>query len=181
SRMLFSPQEMMLRRKLEQEAELQHAIELQGIPYSSPRQSRLLMNQHVTTSSDSINQEESEDACQEAVDEKFVTERTESFANNRANADDSDLEESLEHILPDNLFASPTKSAAEHHTVFSQTSASADDSTPVTIKSSNNTTPGPPGSSPLGMASLKSCYIQMPRYYNAAFTCYALLCYTSRT
>ncbi|XP_011080366.1 zinc finger CCCH domain-containing protein 22-like [Sesamum indicum] len=190
SRMLFSPQEMMLRRKLEQEAELQHAIELQGrrmmnlqlmdlknqnhnhhylqsiqpgIPYSSPRQSRLLMNQHVTTSSDSINQEESEDACQEAVDEKLVTERTESFTNNRANADESDLEESLEHILPDNLFASPTKLAAEKHSVFSQASAPADDTTHVTITSSNNT-PVLPTGSPLTIASLKSCYFQMPRF-----------------
>ncbi|KAL0287651.1 UNVERIFIED_CONTAM: Zinc finger CCCH domain-containing protein 22 [Sesamum angustifolium] len=225
SRMLFSTQEMMLRRKLEQEAELQHAIELQGrrminlqlmdlknqhhnhhflpslragISISSPRQSQLLMNQNFVAASDAINQENSEDfdGNQEtaksqvaAADRKLVPEGTDSSTDSavggnkqqNVHCDDSDLPESLEHILPDNLFASPTKSAAEHHTIFSQTSASADDSTPETIKSSNNTTPGPPGSSPLGMASLKSCYIQMPRYYNAAFTCYALLCYTSRT
>lgn len=87
SRMLLSTQEMMLRKKLEQEAELQHAIELQGqrmmslqlrdlknqnhnhhylqmfpagISFSSPRPSQLLMNQHVTTSSHSINEEDSE-------------------------------------------------------------------------------------------------------------------------
>ncbi|KAK4407428.1 Zinc finger CCCH domain-containing protein 55 [Sesamum angolense] len=107
-----------------------------------------------------------------AADRKLVPEGTDSSTDSavggnkqqNVHCDDSDLPESLEHILPDNLFASPTKSAAEHHTIFSQTSASADDSTPVTIKSSNNTTPGPPGSSPLGMASLKSCYIQMPRF-----------------
>lgn len=85
--MLLSPQEMMLRRKLEQEAELQHAIELQsrrmmnlqlmdlknenhnyhylqrlagGFPFSSPRQSHLLMNQHLTNSSDCTNQVDSE-------------------------------------------------------------------------------------------------------------------------
>ncbi|KAL0419545.1 UNVERIFIED_CONTAM: Zinc finger CCCH domain-containing protein 22 [Sesamum radiatum] len=159
SRMLFSTQEMMLRRKLEQEAELQHAIELQ----------------------DFDGNQETAKSQVAAADRKLVPEGTDSSTdsavggNKQQNVlcDDSDLPESLEHILPDNLFASPTKSAAEHHTIFSQTSASADDSTPVTIKSSN--TPGPPGSSPLGMASLKSCYIQMPRYYNAAFTCYALL------
>ncbi|KAK4419591.1 Zinc finger CCCH domain-containing protein 53 [Sesamum alatum] len=188
TRMLFSPQEMMLRRKLEQEAELQHAIELQGrrmmnlqlmdlknqnhnhhylqsfqpgIPYSSPRQSQLLMNQHVTTSSDSINQEELEDACQEAADEKLATERTKSFTNNNADADDHDLQESLEHILPDNLFASPTKLAAENHSIFLQ--ASADDTTLVTTTSSNNT-PVLPTGSPLTIASLKSCYFQMPRF-----------------
>ncbi|KAK4419592.1 Zinc finger CCCH domain-containing protein 22 [Sesamum alatum] len=208
SRMLFSTQEMMLRRKLEQEAELQHAIELQGrrmmnlqlmdlknqhhnhhflpslragVPISSPRQSQLSMNQNFIAASDAINQENSEefDGNQKSAksqvatsDQKLVLEGTDSSPNNivggdkqqNVHGDDSDLPESLEHILPDNLFASPTKSAAEHHTVFSQTSTSADDTPPVTIKSSNNTIPGPPGSSPLGMASLKSCYIQMPRF-----------------
>ncbi|KAI3449999.1 hypothetical protein Pfo_006664 [Paulownia fortunei] len=215
SRMLLSPREMMLRRKLEQEAELQHAIELQGrrmmnlqlmdlknenhnyhylqsfpagIPYSSPRQSQLLMNQHITTSSDSINHEDSEefDGGQEAAvasDEKLVLEGTESSANNNidggnqllhhGNADDSDLHESLEHILPDNLFASPTKSAAERQYVFSQASAEADDSVPVTITSSSNA-PVLPSGSPLTMASLKSCYLQMPRYY-PGFISYPLL------
>ncbi|KAI3450001.1 hypothetical protein Pfo_006666 [Paulownia fortunei] len=207
SRMLFSTQEMMLRRKLEQEAELQHAIELQGrrmmnlqlldlknqhhnhhllpsfragIPISSPRQSQLLMNQNFIAASDSINQEDSEefDGRQEAAkspvaaDQKLVLEGTESSTNNivggnkqqHANDDDSDLPESLEHILPDNLFASPTKLAAEHHSVFSQASASTDDSIPVTITSANNNTPSLPGSSPLSIASLKSCYIHMPRF-----------------
>lgn len=83
--MLFSTQEIMLRRKLEQEAELQHALELQGrrmmnlqlmdlknqhhnhhhllqgfragIPMSSPRQSQFLMNQNFMAASDGLNQE----------------------------------------------------------------------------------------------------------------------------
>lgn len=87
SRMLFTAQELMLRRKLEQEAELQHALELQGrrmmnlqlmdlknqhhnhhllqgfragIPMSSPRQSQFLMNQNFMAASDGSNQENSE-------------------------------------------------------------------------------------------------------------------------
>ncbi|CAA0813220.1 Zinc finger CCCH domain-containing protein 46 [Striga hermonthica] len=71
SRMLFNTQDMMLRRQLEQEAEIQHALELQtrrmnnlqlvenpqlshgflpslftGVPISSPRQQQLLMSQN---------------------------------------------------------------------------------------------------------------------------------------
>lgn len=85
--MLFNTQEMMLRRKLEQEVELQHAIELQGrrmmnlqlmdlknlhqnhhlmqgfragLPMSSPRQSQFLMNQNFISAPDGMNQENSE-------------------------------------------------------------------------------------------------------------------------
>ncbi|KAK6164112.1 hypothetical protein DH2020_000976 [Rehmannia glutinosa] len=178
SRMLFNAQEMLLRRKLEQEAELHHAIELQGrrmmnlqlmdlknqhnnhhflpnfragVPISSPR----LMNQNFTAA-DNINQENSEEfECSQEASKS--PEGNESFTNivggnkqQRSNDDDSDLPESFEHILPDNLFASPTKLAAEKKSVFSQASASTDDSIPVTITSSNN------------IASLKSCYLQMP-------------------
>ncbi|KAK4407427.1 Zinc finger CCCH domain-containing protein 23 [Sesamum angolense] len=126
SRMLFSPQEMMLRRKLEQEAELQHAIELQ-------------------------------DACQEAVDEKFATERTESSLT---------TEQMLMTLI--------SKKAAENQSVFSQASAPADDSTHVTITSSNNT-PVLPTGSPLTIASLKSCYFQMPRYRPRSIVTVSLL------
>ncbi|KAL7113482.1 hypothetical protein ACP275_04G063700 [Erythranthe tilingii] len=192
SRMLFSPQEMMLRRKLEQEAELQHAIEIQSRRMmnlqlmelkqnhhhnnilhprfiSSPRQSQLPMNQNqnFTNASGSFNQEDSEakfDGSEVAVkspvfgaDEKLVLEKIESFTSNKqhchVNGDGSNFSESFEDMLPDNLFASPTKVAAENNSVFSEASSSTDDgtTTPVTISNNN-------------MASLKSCYIQMPRF-----------------
>lgn len=188
SRMLFNTQEMMLRRKLEQEAELQHAIELQGrrmmnlqlmdlknqhllqglragFPMSSPRQSQFLMNQNFIAANDGgMNQENSEesDGRQEpakspaaAAHQKLVLEGIESLQTN-PNGDDSNLPESFDHILPDNLFASPTKFAAEHRSVFSEASASTDDSIPVTITSSKNNN--------LSMASLKSCYVEIPRF-----------------
>lgn len=80
------------------------------------------------------------------------------------------MKRSLEHILPDNLFASPTKSAPEHQTIFSEASAEADDSVPLTITSSEDTADFTT-SSPLTIASLKSCYLQMPpRYYSALVT-----------
>ncbi|KAL1555228.1 zinc finger CCCH domain-containing protein 22-like [Salvia divinorum] len=183
SRMLFNTQEMMLRRKLEQEAELQHAIELQGrrimnlqlmdlknhqhnhhllqgfragIPLSSPRQSQFLMNQNFIP--DGLNQENSEDKSPNLVPEGTK------FCNNivvgNVNGDDSNTPHSFDHMLPDNLFASPTKVAGEHRSVFSEASASTDDSIPVTITSSKNTTnlvlPA--------MASLKSCSVEIPRF-----------------
>ncbi|KAI3461133.1 hypothetical protein Pfo_017796 [Paulownia fortunei] len=203
SRMLFNTQEMMLRKKIEQEVELQHAIEFQGrrmnnlqlmdlknqqdnhhflpslaagVPFFSPRQSQLLMSQNVIDSSDATKQDvlQEFDDGQEALkspaadDEKLVLEGTESSSNNYTfsgnkhyvNDDDSYLPESLEHILPDNLFASPTKLAAEHQSIFSHASAEADNSIPVTNTSSNNS-PVLPSSSPLSMASL--CYSQMTR------------------
>ncbi|XP_028112687.1 uncharacterized protein LOC114310792 [Camellia sinensis] len=79
-----------------------------------------------------------------------------------SNLEDADLHESLEHILPDNLFASPIKSAGEHY-IFSTASPEADDSTLVTTTSSNNI-PMLPTTSTLNMASLLSCSFQMPRF-----------------
>lgn len=45
---------------------------------------------------------------------------------------------SLEHILPDNLFASPKKSAGDPLTVFSAASVEADENTTSTTSSSLN-------------------------------------------
>ncbi|KAL3653347.1 hypothetical protein CASFOL_003028 [Castilleja foliolosa] len=191
-RMMLSPRETMLRRKLEQEAEMQLAIELQGqrmmnlklmdlknekhnfhylpnFPYSSPRHSQFLLNQHLNNSFDSINQEKSEEieGGQELADEKKVLEGTEFFGDNninggdqlqRGNSDYSDLHDSFEHVLPDNLFASPTKSAAENHSGFSQSLSEANEG----VQSSND--PMLSGSSPLTIASLRSCYLQPPRF-----------------
>ncbi|KAL6564780.1 hypothetical protein OROMI_016230 [Orobanche minor] len=192
SRMLFNTQEMMLRRKLEQEAELQHAIELQGrrlmnlqlmdlknqhnnhhllpsfrgaaVPISSPRRAQLFMSQNFIPTSENTNHENSEefDGSRESAkslplstDQKLLLEGTESSTSKQhhVNNDESDFPESLEHILPDNLFSSPTKLVGERKSIFSQTSASSstDDSTkPVTMSSSN-------------IACLKSCHLQMPR------------------
>ncbi|KAK6164111.1 hypothetical protein DH2020_000975 [Rehmannia glutinosa] len=202
SRMMLSPRQMMLRRKLEHDADLQHAIELQGrrimnlqlmdlknenhnyhfvqsfpagIPYSSPRQSQMLMNQHFVSREDS----EEFDGGQEgdvAADEKLVLDGNESLSINnnvdcgnhqhRGNSDDSDPHQSLDYILPDNLFSSPTKSAAERQRVLTEASPKANDGMPVASTPSSND-PLLPNSSPLTMASLKSCYLQMPRYFPA--------------
>lgn len=83
-------------------------------------------------------------------------------------------ESSLEHILPDNLFASPTKSAGDHGSIFSTGLPDADDNSSVitTTTTSSNTIPMLPSTSTLTMASLKSCYFQMPRYFAGPFSFY---------
>ncbi|GFQ01231.1 zinc finger CCCH domain-containing protein 55 [Phtheirospermum japonicum] len=203
SRFLFNTQEMMFRRKLEQEAEIQHALDLQsrrmnnmnlvdlenpqhnshrflpslfsGAPISSPRQQQLLMGQNFIVSPDATNQDALQDDVREASkspafaadDEKSVLEGTESSTNNyilsskkhqHVNDDDPYLFESMEHILPDNLFASPTKLAADQQSGFS---AEADNNIPMTNTTPNNS-PLVASSSPLRMASL--FYSETKRY-----------------
>uniref|UniRef100_A0A5B6Z376 Putative zinc finger CCCH domain-containing protein 53 isoform X1 n=1 Tax=Davidia involucrata TaxID=16924 RepID=A0A5B6Z376_DAVIN len=211
ARMFYNTQEMLLRRKLEEQAELQQAIELQGrrlmnlqlldlknhhhnhqfqpnlspgFPIASPTPSHSQINQSLMLPADGGNQEvrEENNGGQDAASSPDVSAdqnlsheingacNTNSGIDNgsskeeSSNLEDSDLHESLEHILPDNLFASPTKSAGDHHSIFSTASAEADDSAPITTTSSSNNIPMLPSTSTLNMASLKSCYFQMPRF-----------------
>ncbi|CAK9170308.1 unnamed protein product [Ilex paraguariensis] len=151
-RMLYNTQDMMLRRKLEEQAGLQQAIELQGrrlmnlqlmdmknhhshhvqslsVPISTPTQSHSQINQGVGLPSNGINQEVPE------ADQKMpqdVNELCNSGGENGngkeegSNLEDCDFRESLEHILPDNLFASPTKAAAGNQSIFSTAPVEAD-------------------------------------------------------
>ncbi|THF99879.1 hypothetical protein TEA_021109 [Camellia sinensis var. sinensis] len=207
--MFYNTPEIMLRRKLEEQAELQQAIELHerrlmnlqimdlknhhqshqfqtnmvpNVPIASP--AHLHINQSLAFRSDGVNQEASEENYSSPAASNSLTVATEQQeqhqqqdakeACNNSNAHDSgnskeqcsnledaNLHESLEHILPDNLFASPTKSAGEHYSIFTA-SPEADDSTLVTTTSSNNI-PMLPATSTLNMASLLSCSFQMPR------------------
>ncbi|XP_075522087.1 zinc finger CCCH domain-containing protein 53-like isoform X2 [Primulina tabacum] len=203
-RMLLNSQETMLRRKLEQETELQHAVELQGrrmmnlqlmdlknqqhgrrfvpslpsgLPISSPRQSQMLINHNLIVSSSASNQDVSGefDSGQEAAKSHTITdddfnlvEETESLSNKNVvcvnkKSGHSDPSESLGYSLPDNLFSSPTKFAAENQSAFFPAFNEADDNIHVT-NTSSNISPVLPSSSPLGMASLKPCYFQMPSH-----------------
>ncbi|XP_075494063.1 zinc finger CCCH domain-containing protein 46-like [Primulina tabacum] len=154
-RMLLNSQEMMPRRKMEKEAELQHAVELQGrrmmnlrpmnlknqpqmhnfFPVSSPRRSQLT-NQNILVSFNAFDQEVpgDDDSGQEAAvsqaitaDDLMLTGGTKlainndlEGANNQEHVDEgeSDISESLEYTLPDNLFASPTKFSSENRPVY---------------------------------------------------------------
>ncbi|KAK4356502.1 hypothetical protein RND71_025473 [Anisodus tanguticus] len=195
-RMFYNSHEMMLRRKIEQEAELQQAIELQGRRLMN-LQMLDLKNQHrndpfppslspgfhsqnshsfvpVSNGIDQESPSESNDthkATKSPPNEMAPQEMLPSDIGNESgskeqttNSDNSNLHESLEHILPDNLFTSPTKSVAEHQAAFSADSAEAGVSSPITSATSNNNIPMLPATSTLSMASLKSCYFHMPRF-----------------
>ncbi|CAN4119855.1 unnamed protein product [Withania somnifera] len=203
ARMFYNSHEMMLRRKIEQEAELQQAIELQGrrlmnlqlldlknqhrndhfppslspgLPTASQLQFHSQNNHSVVPDIDqevpaeSNNTREATKSPTNAPDEKVPQVKLPTDIGNGSdskeqitNTDNSNLQESLEHILPDNLFASPTKSAAEYQAAFSSDSAEAGFSSPITTTTSNNI-PMLPTTSTLNMASLKSCYFHMPRF-----------------
>ncbi|XP_020540733.1 zinc finger CCCH domain-containing protein 22 isoform X2 [Jatropha curcas] len=209
ARVFQNTQEMLLRRKLEEQAELQQAIELHGrrlmnlqlldfknhnnhqyvhglstgSPIPSPTLSRTTNNQTLIFAPDGIDQEAPEEngcnpdaaAPRNAVaDAEQGGNPTSNYSNGNSNSssteektniEESDLHESLEHILPDNLFTSPKKSAGHDHTVFSASALEADENgtSQTTSSSSSNNNPIMPTASTLSMTSLKSCFLQMPR------------------
>ncbi|GMJ07066.1 hypothetical protein like AT3G51950 [Hibiscus trionum] len=188
SKMFYNTQEMLLRRKLEEQADLQQAIELQGrrlmnlqlldlknqhqsqfhhglstgsiIP--SPTVPRTPNNHALIFPADGINQEVPEEngGCSISAvsklaaamkDDKqmeeinpvcnYKNDNGNSNTKGKANSEESDLPESFEHILPDNLFASPKKSAGDHLTVFSTSpteALKADDKTGTPTTSCSN-------------------------------------------
>lgn len=178
-------QEVLLRRKLEEQADLQQALELHGrrlmnlqlldfknhrfnhgpstgYPVPSPTVSRASNHHSLIFPVDGIDQEafpeerngyadadkkqqqEGNPACNHDNDIGNINSKEE-----KIKIEESNLPESLEHILPDNLFASPKKSSSgDHITAFS---TSSDEK----ISSSSNNP---------SMAPLNSCFLQMPRY-----------------
>ncbi|KAI3723784.1 hypothetical protein L2E82_35542 [Cichorium intybus] len=166
--------EMMLRRKLEGRVELQQAIDIQD---------RKLMNMHLNDFNNHHNSQtnqslilpsdgnNNENLVSEGEvngngiqgtggsDTKVLPEVNDENGNNNDNDNRKDdttnlnetfNHESFDHILPDNLFNSPTKTAAtNHHSIFSEADAP----------------PSAATSAALNMASLKSCYLQMPRSF----------------
>ncbi|OMO54480.1 hypothetical protein COLO4_36466 [Corchorus olitorius] len=213
ARMFYNTQEMLLRRKLEEQADLQQALELQGrrlmnlqlldfknnhhpqfhpglstgSPIPSPTVSHASNNQALIFPADGIDQEVPEEnggspvgvviskpatanADKQLEEVNPVNDHKEngnSTTNEeKANTEDGDLPESLEHILPDNLFASPKKSVGDNLTIFSASSSSVetDDKTASPATSCSNNNPSLANTSSLNMASLKSCFLQMPRF-----------------
>ncbi|KAE8691677.1 hypothetical protein F3Y22_tig00110885pilonHSYRG00062 [Hibiscus syriacus] len=191
SKMFYNTPEMLLRRKLEEQADLQNAIELQGrrlmnlqlldlknnqpqpqfhhglsagSPVPSPTVPRTPNNHALIFPADAIDREvpEGNGGCSISAvsklaaamkDDKQMEETSAvcNYKNNngdsntkgKANTEENDLPESLEHILPDNLFASPKKSAGDHLTVFSTSSTEAVEAdnkteTPATSCSNGN-------------------------------------------
>ncbi|GAB4835253.1 hypothetical protein Ancab_000162 [Ancistrocladus abbreviatus] len=191
ARMVYNAQEMLWRKKMEQQVDLQHALELQGrklmnlqlmnlksghqqlhnMSVGSPIPSP---NHHIPNGSSQDVSEENKDSPAAAPERQLADEVNAAATDSNGNANGSskedysnheecDLPESLEHILPDNLFSSPTKSAAEHRSIFFSTPSEADDAN-ITISSTNSNHEPMMSTSALSVAPLKSCFLEMPRF-----------------
>ncbi|KAK8515657.1 hypothetical protein V6N13_139373 [Hibiscus sabdariffa] len=205
TRMFYNTQEMLLQRKLEEQSDLQQAIELQGrrlmnlqmldfksqhqspfhhglstgSPFPSPTVSRTPTNQARIFPSDVFDQETPEDnggsligavskLTAAANADKLLEEvnlscnHRKDSENAKVNAEGNNFPESLEHILPDNFFASPKKST-DHLTIFTTSSVEGDDKNGSPTASSNGNPSPVNTSSGLNMPPLKSCLLQHPR------------------
>ncbi|KAL8154956.1 hypothetical protein AgCh_000358 [Apium graveolens] len=211
ARMLYNSQDALWRKKLEEQADLEHAIELQNrrlmelqlldvkskhhrafsssaaIPFPSAAHSPNYFQQSIFVPSNRSSPEFSEEngpknatvgnIQQDAVGGSDQDKDQPSDENSNAitsphHDENSDLGESMEQSLPENLFASP-KAADEHITTFTiDTSEPATEkngtviSSPSSTKNNLMTSSLLPASSTLDMASLNSCYFQAPRFSN---------------
>ncbi|MFS7905786.1 putative transcription factor C3H family [Helianthus anomalus] len=212
ARMLYNSQDLLWRKKLEEQADLQRAIELQnrrimdlqlldvkrshhhqralstGAAIPSPTCfSPSYLNHPSVFGSRSSSSPDSEDGLiskmmtpvnvngDEPLEgnlnlekEKETVEFKDETSNNGKSSpnheEEIDLPESLEHNLPDNLFASP-KASGNYQTIFSNDNNTPVSSAPISTSNSNlMTSPLLPASSTLDLASLKSCYFQFPRF-----------------
>ncbi|KAL9261315.1 Zinc finger CCCH domain-containing protein [Drosera capensis] len=190
-RMMYSStQELLWRRKLEQQAGLQYALELQSrrlmnlklmdlkshyqplhnIPFGSPIHSPHLNVIHPSNGfvQDPL-QEDVGSSTASTPDGQLPEEMNAAASASAAAAldgtaketnsinDECDLPESFEHILPDNLFSSPTKSGSENRSIFSLS--------PCDINVGNASNDSlMAAASTLSKAPLKSCYFEMPRF-----------------
>ncbi|KAF8009233.1 hypothetical protein BT93_J0275 [Corymbia citriodora subsp. variegata] len=211
SRMGYNAQEMLLRRKLEEQADLHQAIELQGrrlvnlqlldlknryrqyphnlstsSPISSPvlprspnvqslnlpptaisrEAARAFVDGSAQTKSESA---ESENSVLQGLDGAwFEKDYTGKRKEENSVPMEYDYHESLEHILPDNLFASPKKSRSENLTAFNPPLADdeGDDSriTSLITSSAPANEPLLTTSSALNIAALKSCLFHVPSF-----------------
>lgn len=66
---------------------------------------------------------------------------------------------SLEHILPDSLFACPKKSADDNHTALSTAPVEANENTSTPSSNNNQLLPS---ASPLTMATMKNVFAKCP-------------------
>lgn len=228
ARMLYNSQDLLWRKKLEEQADLQHAIELQNrrimdlqlldvkcshhralstgaaipsptcyspsylnhsvfasdtrsssspdsedgliskmvtpvtINVDEPLEANFNLSLNINMMEKEIQKEKEKEKEKESLE--FKDENSNGKSSPHHEEDDIDLPESLEHNLPDNLFASP-KASGEYRTVFSNDDNTTISSTPFSTNNSNLiTSPLLPASSTLDLASLKSCYFQFPRF-----------------
>lgn len=221
ARMLYNTQDMLWRRKLEEQADLQQAIELQnrrlmglqlldvkrnhhhralstGAAIPSPTHSPSFLSHssffhsHSDRSSPeeddvvsrlgtpvvvSVDDHQTVNGYEKERENEKESSNLQSDENSNGNGkssphhEESDFQESLEHNLPDSLFASP-KAAGDYRTAFSTDTDDVNKNVNINVPlisaslGTNNliTSPLLPATSTLDMASLKSCYFQVPRF-----------------
>ncbi|RDX96852.1 Zinc finger CCCH domain-containing protein 53, partial [Mucuna pruriens] len=212
-RMFYNTQDMLWRRKLEEQADLQQALELQsrrlmslqlldikkqhhralssGSPIPSPTHSPNMFNQNLLLSSfhssSSESQEESgsgsapastasidQQPLQQAVNISVGKEvavngengNSDDNGKQSSSHEDRDLQECLEHNLPDSPFASPTKAIGDYMAAFSNgpNEAIDSDAPAASANSKFSTNTLLPTASTLDMGSFKSFNCQIPRF-----------------
>ncbi|KHN11719.1 Zinc finger CCCH domain-containing protein 53 [Glycine soja] len=206
-RMLYNTQDMLWRRKLEEQADLQQALELQsrrlmglqlldikkhhqralstGSPIPSPTHSPNMFNQNIVPSFH-INSESPKEsgstsapastasvsAGQQPVNISVGKEVVvngengykEGNGKQSSSHDDCDLQECLEHNLPDSPFASPTKADGDFMVAFSNNVAIDTDASAASVNFKFGTSTLLPAASPLDMGTFKSYNCQIPRF-----------------
>ncbi|KAG0501398.1 hypothetical protein HPP92_001470 [Vanilla planifolia] len=176
ARMLYrgSNQDAVLRRKLEEQQELQQAIELQSRRFMGLQLLNLNINPPASNSasalsptllpvSTAIGSSTSLGGENGLGPGSYAAPAAISRAEATSPKDDADSQESPDHNLPDSPFASPTKStvtAGESFSLFSETDTTAASTSASVLLSS---TLLPATSTLENMASFKSCFFQMPR------------------
>ncbi|KAK8484773.1 hypothetical protein V6N13_092479 [Hibiscus sabdariffa] len=204
--MFYNTQDLLWRRKLEEQADLQQALELQnrrlmglqllsvkknhhhralssGSPIPSPTHSPNMFSQSLVLPQFHNSQEAPQENCSSPVpavsanasEMQVVSTGTvagKASASDEENGtgkesphlEDGSLPESLEHNLPDNPFASPTKASGDYLSAFSNTEADSDAS--GSASTNNNWVPSTllPANNALDMASFNSFNCQMPRF-----------------
>ncbi|KAG4966766.1 hypothetical protein AAZX31_12G010900 [Glycine max] len=208
-RMFYNTQDMLWRRKLEEQADLQQALELQsrrlmglqlldikkhhqralsaGSPIPSPTHSPNMFNQnlvpsfHITSeapkesgsssapasiASVSVGQQQVNISVGKEVDVNGENGYDEGNGKQSSSHEDRDLQECLEHNLPDSPFASPTKADGDFMVAFSNGSNEAIDADGLAASANSKfgTSTLLPAASALDMGTFKSFNCQIPRF-----------------
>ncbi|KAL0911573.1 hypothetical protein M5K25_019724 [Dendrobium thyrsiflorum] len=180
ARMLYagSNQDAMLRRKLEEQHELQQAIELQQRRFMGLQLLDFKRNSAISTSAVAVSTSspfpitnvlstttsEGDKSLRPGSGAATAVSRAdqEEIETKTSPKEDGDFEESsVEHNLPDSPFASPTKSAFADS--FSRTSEAEPGAAASASSALLASTLLPATSTLENMASFKSCFFQMPR------------------
>ncbi|KAE8689644.1 putative calcium-transporting ATPase 11, plasma membrane-type-like [Hibiscus syriacus] len=206
-RMFYNNQDLLWRRKLEEQADLQQALDLQnrrlmglqllgvkknhhhtalsnGSPFPSPTHSPNMFNQSLIipqfhngqkapqehcsspVPALSVNASEKQAECNAtAVGKESASFEVNGTSKESPHREDGKQPESLEHNLPDNPFASPTKAAGEYSSALSNTETDRDVSVPASSINNNWVRPTLiPANNALDMPSFNSFNCQMPRF-----------------